>query len=177
VGFGGSEIGALEFFRKKSRINSMPSITIESIKHLLESGHAFANPQHILADISPEQAVFVPEGALHSIASHTAHMAWWLRQALFLIETSATKWQRIEGEEFPLELAAKDWEGIRADFFASLEKFKALSDNESLLEQGYVSGKNTVLYVMLDFALHNAYHLGQIVLLKRLQGIWKPFTE
>jgi DinB superfamily len=155
----------------------MPSITSESIKHLLESGHAFAKPQHILADINPEQAVFVPEGALHSIASHTAHMAWWLRQALHHIQTQATTWQRIEGEEFPLELAAQDWETIRTDFFASLESFKALTDNKSLLEQGYVSGKNTVLYVMLDYALHNAYHLGQIVLLKRLQGIWTPAVE
>jgi hypothetical protein len=155
----------------------MATVPPESIKKLLESGHAFANPQHILADISPEQAVFVPDGALHSIASHTAHMAWWLRQALHHIQTQATTWQRIEGEEFPLEINSKDWDAIRTDFFASLETFKALTDNQALLEQGYVSGKNTVLYVVLDFALHNAYHLGQIVLLKRLQGIWKPFTE
>jgi hypothetical protein len=121
--------------------------------------------------------VFVPQGAQHSIASHTAHMAWWLRQALHHIETHATTWQRIEGDEFPLEVTQENWQGIRDDFFTSLERFKALADNEALLEQGYVSGQNSIGYVMLDFALHNAYHLGQIVLQKRLQGIWQPIVE
>jgi hypothetical protein len=155
----------------------MPNIPAKSLQHLLESGHAFANPQHILGDIEASHAVFVPDGALHSIASHTAHMAWWLRQALHHIETGATTWQRIEGDEFPLEAQETDWQGIREDFFASLEKFKALADDESLLERGYVSGRNSVTYLMLDYAVHNAYHLGQIVLLKRLQHIWKPRQE
>jgi DinB superfamily len=153
----------------------MPNIPAKSLQHLLESGHAFANPKHILEDIGAEQAVFVPHGAVHSIASHTAHMAWWLRQALHHIQTEASTWQRIEGEEFPLEIEYNEWNSIRNDFLSSLETFKALANNESLLERGYVSGKNTIGYVMLDFALHNAYHLGQIVLLKRLQGVWTAY--
>jgi hypothetical protein len=155
----------------------MPHIPAKSLQHLLESGHAFANPKHILDDISPKHAVFVPQGAAHSIASHTAHMAWWLRQALHHIETGATTWQRIEGEEFPLEVSQTEWQSIREDFFVSLELFRAVADNESLLERGYVSGKNSVAYVLLDYALHNAYHLGQIVLLMRLQNIWKPVPQ
>lgn len=153
----------------------MPNIPAESLKHLLESGHAFANPKHILEGISAAHAVFTPPNTLHSIASHTAHMAWWLRQALHHIDNHATKWDRIQGEEFPLELEESDWDSIRQDFFASLERFQALCNDAVLLEQPYVSGKNTVGYVLLDFALHNAYHMGQIVLLKRIQGIWQDF--
>ncbi|MFN3266609.1 MAG: DinB family protein [Deinococcales bacterium] len=153
----------------------MPSISAESLQHLLESGHAFAHPKHILEDIGANHAVFVPPNAVHSIASHTAHMAWWLRQALHLIETNATTWERIEGEEFPQTIPEADWDSIRSDFFTSLERLKAICEDAALLERPYVSGKNTVGYVVLDFALHNAYHMGQIVLLKRLQGIWQDF--
>jgi uncharacterized damage-inducible protein DinB len=152
----------------------MPNITSDQIKGLLESGHAFAKPQHILADIPADLATTIPTGAVHSIAAHVAHMAWWQRQALHHIHTRAEQWQRIEGEEFPAVVPLSDWETIRRDFFQSLETFRALCDDEATLERGYVSGKSTVAYVLLDHALHNAYHLGQIVLLRRLLGIWTP---
>jgi uncharacterized damage-inducible protein DinB len=154
----------------------MATIQSEQIKNLLESGHAFAKPQHILANLEPALAVTVPTGAVHSIASHVAHMTWWLRQALHHIEARAQEWQRIEGDEFPIKIAAADWEGIRQAFFEQLESFQALCDDEALLERGYVSGKNTIGYVLLDYAIHNAYHLGQIVLLRRLLGAWTPET-
>jgi uncharacterized damage-inducible protein DinB len=155
----------------------MANIQSENIKSLLESGHAFAKPQHILANLEPALAVTIPTGAVHSIASHVAHMTWWLRQALHHIETRTQEWQRIEGDEFPLEVAAEDWECIRQEFFEQLKAFQTLCDDEALLEHGYVSGKNSIGYVLLDYAVHNAYHFGQIVLLRRLLGIWTPASE
>ena len=152
----------------------MPNITSAQLKGLFNSGHAFAKPQHILADISGELAISLPAGALHCIAGHVAHMAWWQRQALHHIQTNATEWQRLDGDEFPLEIAALNWDGIKRDFFQSLEALRALCDNETALERGYVSGKNSVAYVLVDHALHNAYHLGQVVLLRRLLGVWIP---
>ena len=152
----------------------MPNITSEQLKGLLEGGHAFAKPQHILANLSGELATTIPAGALHCIAGHVAHMAWWQRQALHHIQTKATEWQRLEGDEFPLEIAALEWDAIRRDFFQSLEAFQALCDDDDGLERGYVSGKNSVAYVLVDHALHNGYHLGQIVLLRRLLGVWTP---
>ncbi len=152
----------------------MSNIHSSQIKALLNGGESFAKPQHILANLSSEQATTVLDGAVHSIASHVAHMAWWQRQALHHIETQAPEWQRIDGNEFPLEIPAKDWDSIRLDFLESLEAFQALCDDETVLERGYVSGKNTVAYVLLDYAIHNAYHMGQIVLLRRLLGNWTP---
>ena len=152
----------------------MPNITSEQLKGLFNSGHAFAKPQHILADLSGESAATIPAGALHCIASHVAHMAWWQRQALHHIETRATQWQRLEGDEFPLEIAALEWDAIRRDFFESLEALRALCDDEATLERGYVSGRNSIAYVLVDHALHNGYHLGQIVLLRRSLGVWTP---
>jgi uncharacterized damage-inducible protein DinB len=155
----------------------MANIQNNQIKSWLEGGESFAQPQHILANLEPTLAVTVPANAVHSIASHVAHMTWWMRQALHHIETRAQEWQRIEGDEFPLEIAPENWERIRQDFFEQLEAFQALCDDEALLERGYVSGKNSIGYVLLDYAVHHAYHFGQIVLLRRMLGVWTPAPQ
>jgi uncharacterized damage-inducible protein DinB len=152
----------------------MPTITSEQLKRLFNSGHAFAKPEYILADIAAELAIIVPPGAVHSIASHVAHMEWWQRQALHHIQTQASQWQRLEGDEFPKGMTISDWEAVKRDFLQNLEAFKALCDDDQMLERSYVSGKNTVAYVLVDYALHHAYHLGQIVLIRRLLGVWTP---
>jgi hypothetical protein len=146
----------------------------KEISKLFESGHAFMQPETILSDLEPSVAVHTPEGAVHSIASHVAHMAWWQRQLLQDVRGQSTKRQRIKGDEFPLVIALEDWPGVLQDFRSSLQDIKALTDDADVLEGLYLGRPVSVGTVRLDFAIHNAYHLGQIVLLRRLQGVWPP---
>ena len=100
-------------------------------------------------------------------------MAWWQRQVLVDIRSEAKTRSVIGGDEFrsvPLE----DWESVRQDFLSGLEELKALSDDAALLDHQYLGRDHDVGFVLMDFALHNAYHLGQIVLLRRLLGAWPP---
>ncbi len=143
-----------------------------TIKNMLEGGVSFQKPQEILANLEPSIAIAIPQNSLHSIAGHVAHMAWWQRQAL----TNLRAGKRIPqtGNEFPPTLPLEEWQNTLEDFFASLEGLKQLCDDGALLGQAYLGGEETIADLLLDFALHNAYHLGQIVLLRRLQGVWQP---
>ncbi len=149
------------------------NVSGSAIKHLLESGNAFVRPDHALADLEPSLAVSVPSGALHSIASHVAHLAWWQRQVVQDIETNAATRVRIEGEAFPSITTSEDWTAVRDDFLSSLEQLKAFCDDAQILERQYLN-RDSVAVTLLDFAVHNAYHLGQIVLLRRELGAWPP---
>jgi hypothetical protein len=146
----------------------------KEISKLFESGHAFVRPDRILSDLEPSVAVHAPPGAVHSIASHVAHMAWWQRQLLQDVRGQSTKRQRIEGDEFPLVIALEDWPGVLQDFLSGLEELKALTNDADSLEGSYLGRPVSVGTVLLDFAIHNAYHLGQVVLLRCLQGAWPP---
>ncbi len=53
------------------------------------------------------------------------------------------------------------WEKLRAAFLADLDSIKQMAEREE--EYGYVGR-----------SLHNAYHLGEIVVLRRILGIWPP---
>ena len=147
------------------------------IKQLLESGHAFMRPDRILSDLEPSVAVNVPDGAVHSIAAHVAHMAWWQRQVLQDIHSQAEKRERIAGNEFPETVTLEAWPAVMADFLAGVMKLKAICDDPEALERQYLKRDHAVGAVLLDFAIHNAYHLGQVVLLRRLQGAWPPTSH
>lgn len=141
-----------------------------TIQNMLNGGISFQKPQTILADLEPSIAVHIPAGSVHSIGGHVAHMAWWQRQALANIRAGQRQPQA--GDEFPKTIPPEEWQTALEDFFLGLEALKELCNDQVLLGQAYLGGQETIADLLLDFALHNAYHLGQIVLLRRLQGVW-----
>ena len=144
----------------------------QTVKRMLGSGHAFGQANQILAGLEPEIAVRILENAVHSIAGHVAHMAWWQRQMLLDIELGKRQLQTTD--EFPNTVALEAWEAVQKDFLDGLEQLKKHCDDPSLLAQQYIHTSGTIGEALLDFALHNAYHLGQIVLLRRLEKAWNP---
>ncbi|MEY4530540.1 MAG: hypothetical protein RLZZ156_1261 [Deinococcota bacterium] len=141
-----------------------------TIKHKLGSGHAFNTAESILANLEEDVAVRIPENAVHSIAGHVAHMAWWQRQVLLDIQLG--KRQRQSTDEFPSTVPQEEWQAVKQDFLSGLEELKQHCENQNLIQQTYIHTNETIAEALLDFAIHNAYHLGQIVLLRRLQGVW-----
>ena len=71
---------------------------------------------------------------------------------------------------------AQAWDHSVAGFKADRERFKDLARNESIDLHALVpkgTGHQTYLRAILMMADHNAYHLGQIVAVRRALGIWK----
>ena len=70
--------------------------------------------------------------------------------------------------------SAEDWETSARTFTADLGQMKALVEDESLdLFKPFAHGSGqTLLREALLVADHNAYHLGQLVVLRRLLGAW-----
>ncbi len=144
----------------------------QTVKRMLSSGHAFLSAEKILANLEPEIAVQIPQNAIRGIAGHVAHLAWWQNQ--MLQDIALGQRQRQSGEEFPNTVALEAWEAVKADFLAGLEQLKKHCDDPELLQKTYIHTSETIAEALLDFALHNAYHLGQVVLLRRVQGAWSP---
>ena len=70
---------------------------------------------------------------------------------------------------------AEAWEKSLATFRADLEEMAKLVENPStdLFARIPWGDGQTILREALLIADHNAYHLGQIVLLRRMLGAWK----
>lgn len=136
------------------------SATVEDVKGWQEGDGEFLSPARILTDLTEEQAMTVPPNSLYSIAQVLAHMHYWQgrRFALQRGETWPEAEHLIDTFAPP---APGTWDKLVAAFLSDLETIKKMADEKA--DYGYVGR-----------ALHNGYHLGQIVLLRQMLGIWPP---
>lgn len=134
--------------------------TIDDVKGWQDGGGEFLSPQAILTDLTEAQASTVPAGSPYSIAQVLAHMHYW----------QGGRFAKLRGEEWPEAAHLIDtfalpspggWDALVTAFLRDLDSVKALANEKA--EYDYVSR-----------ALHNGYHLGQIVLLRQMLGIWPP---
>lgn len=136
------------------------SATSEDVKNWQEGDGEFLAPARILTDLTEEQATAVPPGSPYSIAQVLAHMHYW----------QGRRFAKLRGEIWPEAAHLSDtfappppgtWNRLVTAFLADLDAIKKMADAKA--EYGYVGR-----------ALHNGYHLGQIVLLRQMLGCWPP---
>jgi len=150
----------------------------KQLVQLLASGEAHADLEAAIKDLPEELRGKVPAGAEHSAWQLLEHM----RIALWdIVEFSrnarhkSPKWPDGYWPNSPEPPNEKAWdeavEAIRADIkvFAAL-----ISDKDTNLYAKIPHGDGqTILREALLAADHNAYHIGQLVLVRRLLGAWK----
>ena len=87
----------------------------------------------------------------------------------------ALKWPDDYWPKDPAPPSAKAWSNSIADFKADRERLKKLAgdasvDLEALVPTG--KGRQTYLRAILLVVDHNAYHLGQLVAVRRALDVW-----
>ena len=148
-----------------------------ALPQLLTGEGAHAKARSILEAIELKQLGVRPDVAPHSIYEELWHTVYW--QDLFLEVMSGgdrvtpphasdtwPKHQAPENLKEARDLARSFLEGInRATVFASASEG---------LDKSARGGKSTVRSLLESLLAHNSYHLGRIVLLRQLIGIWPP---
>jgi hypothetical protein len=148
------------------------------VLELLAGGHAHLDLKTALAGLPPKLRGKKPKGADHT--------AWQLLEHIRLAQ-----WDILEFSRSPKHVSPKWPEGYwpkteappsAAAWNASIRKTQA---DQKVMEKLVASKKTdllapiqhgtgqTVLREALLLADHNAYHIGQLVLLRRLLGAWK----
>jgi len=159
---------------------SHPTSLADHVTRLLRGRGAHATPQAILDGWPEGRRGECPPGAEHS--------AWQLLEHLRIAQWDILEYSRNPDHvspEFPAgywpDAASppddEAWERSRASFFADLEAMQALvrEHSETLLEPlAHIEDGPTLLREALILADHNAYHLGQMVALRRRLGDWPP---
>ena len=150
----------------------------QDLVELLNGGHAHSGPKAVLARMPRELRATRPEG-LHSVWEELEHMR--LAQEDILRYTLDASWVSPdfpsgywpEPSEVPDDAA---WERSVARFLSELEEVAALASGASRdLTARIPHGEGrTYLRQVLLVADHNAYHLGQVVAVRKLLKCWSP---
>jgi uncharacterized damage-inducible protein DinB len=145
----------------------------KAIEGLIEAWSSFTPASRALDGLTPELAVTKLDGWPHSIAEVVAHMLFWQRADFETIETGEESVVDGAVASWP-DVTADDWPRVKDEFLASLEQSREMARDPELLERTILGGRFTVGLRMVWFTGHNAYHLGQVVLMRRILGAWPP---
>jgi hypothetical protein len=153
---------------------SLPDHLVE----LLEGGHAHITFDDAVKDWPANLQGVRPEGAAHSPWEVLEHMRIAQWDILEFTRNPKHVSPEFPGGYWPKTQAppdAKAWNNTIKSFRADLEAMIKLVENKKtdLFTPLAHGDGQTVLREAMLVADHNAYHLGELLLLRRLVGAWK----
>jgi hypothetical protein len=149
------------------------------VVNLLSKGEAHATFEDAVKDVPVEARGVVPEGAAHSLWELLEHIRiaqWDILKFSTDAKHKSPKWPKGYWPRSPAPPNGKAWDKSVKDFLADRAKFTKLVEDKStdLFAEIKHGDGPTVLREALLAADHNAYTIGEIVLTRRLLGVWKP---
>jgi hypothetical protein len=149
-------------------------------KHLLElldGGHGHATFDQVVGDFPANFRGQIPQGLPHSAWMLLEHMRlaqWDIVDFSRNSKYKEKQWPEDYWPKNPAPASALDWEKSIRSFHSDLEAMKDLvSDPKTDLFQKIPWGDGqTILREAMLVADHNAHHLGQLIDIRRLLGIW-----
>ena len=144
---------------------------------LLDGGHAYAPFAKIVADFPPEFRGEVPKGLNHSAWELLEHLRLAQRDILDFSRDPkyvAPKWPDDYWPKNPAPPSAAAWDKSVKSFQDDLSAMKKLVSNPEtdLFAKISWGDGQTILREALLIADHNAHHLGQMIDVRRLLGVW-----
>lgn len=149
--------------------------TPDVLRFLLSDGSGGFTPfERALAGLSAEDALRKPEGSPHSVADVVAHMVFWQQRFLDMVAGGEPRPVPHAADGWP-EVAADEWPVLVDRYLTGLRRYRELADDPSELHRPLVEGRErTVGASVMSYYVHEAHHLGQVILLRRLIGAWPP---
>ena len=127
-----------------------------------------------LDGVTAEQAGWKPEGADHSIWELVNHTIFWNERWLKRYRGEINQPQDIENTGTFLS-GESDWQATLDHLWAVMDEWRSKLNEisaEKLEEQVNDEWQVPWRSPLAHQNIHNAYHIGQIVLLRKLQGSW-----
>lgn len=140
--------------------------------HELHTTHNQADwfvPISVAVDgLTAEQASWQPPAGGHSAGQLTYHLLFWNRRNLVKFRGETLEKFGGDNEETFSKFDTKQWNDTVKQLdqvMTDLEKLVETTDEEKLAKWAPTIG---------NICTHNAYHVGQIVYVRKLQGSWNP---
>ena len=141
---------------------------LEQLRTTHDQQEWFVPVKPALDGVTAAQASWKPQGGDHSIGQLAYHLLFWNSQNLAKFKgVTPAKFDGNNDETFNAFDQAK-WDEVRArldQVLTELEKLVAATDDKTLQSWAPTLGR---------IATHNAYHTGQILILRKMQGAWDP---
>jgi len=147
-------------------------------REFLAAPIAHLAPGKILDGLTDDLAETRLPGAPHSIAEIVAHLVFWQEWFSDRCAGRATPVTASAALGWP-SVAPGTWPQLRDQFVTRLQQLAEVNEETARTKLSPAIefpplARYTVGDALIHVATHNSHHLGQIVLLRQLQGRWPP---
>jgi uncharacterized damage-inducible protein DinB len=147
---------------------TLKAVLLEQLRSTHNKAEWFVPANTAVAGLTPAQASWTDKSGNHSVGQLANHLVFWDRESLakFKGETPA-KFDGNNNETFN-DFDAKSWD----------QTVKQLDQVMTEWEQAVESADDAKIALwasrIAHVGTHNAYHIGQMVYVRKLQGVWDP---
>ena len=147
---------------------TLKGVLLEQLKTTHDQKDWFASAKDAVDGVTAEQANWRDGKGNHSIGQLTAHLVFWNRQQLAKFKGEKPADFSGDNNETFNRFDAARWTAIVKDLdevMSAWEKAVEGADEKKLEKWA-----STIAHI----GAHNAYHVGQIIYIRKLQGSWNP---
>lgn len=138
----------------------------------------FVAVRNVLDGVTAEQAAWKAEGTDNSIWESLAHLTYYNNAYLQRFKGEKYEYKKADNDatfEAPEEPTEEDWKRDVDTFDSVMREFRSLIESASEEKFDHpVSEKNQASWaeLIMNINAHNAYHGGQMLLIRKLEGSW-----
>jgi uncharacterized damage-inducible protein DinB len=147
---------------------TLRSILLEQLRTTHTEKDWFVTIDGAVEGLTAEQASWKDVSGNHSVGQLTNHLLFWNRRELAKFKGEPEQKFSGNNDETFNNFAAKQWSDTVKqldEVMSQLEKLVETADDKKL--EGWASE-------IAHIGTHNAYHVGQMIFVRRLQGSWNP---
>ena len=147
---------------------TLKSVLLEQLKGSHNAKNWFVDGNTAMAGLTAEQASWKDGKGNHSVGQLTYHLVFWNRRVLEQIkgETSA-KFSGNNEETFD-KFDSAQWATLVQQYDQIMTEF------EKIVEAADDKKLGDLAPTVANICAHNAYHIGEIVVVRKEQGVWNP---
>lgn len=145
---------------------TLKSILLEQLKSTHNAKDWFVDGNTAVAGLTPEQANWRDGSGNHSVGQLAYHLVFWNQQELAKFKGEPPVKYSGKNDDTFNNFDSKQWAALVQQLdqvMADWEKAVEAADDKKI--ESWASGISHI-------ATHNAYHIGQIVFVRKLQGSW-----
>jgi uncharacterized damage-inducible protein DinB len=147
---------------------TLKSILLEQLRTSHNVKDWFVPANVAVEGLTPEQASWRDASGNHSIGQLTNHLIFWNQDQLAKFKGEPSPKFSGNNDETFNSFDMKKWASSVQQLDSVLTAWeKAVSDSDDKKLESWYS---TIAHI----GMHNAYHIGQIVYIRKLQGSWDP---
>ena len=161
-------LSSVSLYAQSKTPSTIKSILLDQLKTTHNKQEWFVPVNQALDGLTPEQAMWRQDTSQHSIGQLANHLIFWDNEELAKFNGEKPVAFNGNNDETFATFDKNSWTATVKNLDDVLTKWeKAIENADEAKLQSWYS-------IIAHISTHNAYHIGQILYIRKLQGSWNP---